>query len=363
MNLFGESESANQLTRLIVAGINGMAASDKYLNYDRTDGNVILNLPKISDLIDALSRSGNFTTIDFILSDVTPSPSANALIINSNPTDNINGLSSFTTNTILNFVLQATPSGWLAVQMVPTPTPPIPNNPYDFYLDGNVVTGGDGSIENPFKTITELNNAVLALPKNKNYVANISPFEGYGAEVVGDLDLAENLSMIGVFAPSTTFDCTIRLTASGSFVIVSQFIGIGFNTAFILDLDLAPAAFISILQSSIIINRIDNNNLGLVTLLGGILGVTVEGGELIIKDGYIFGTITINEGATVYCSNSIFKGGSFILTGACSLKTLSMYNPYPNYVTGIVDGSGTPDWFTDAASNEAFGGTLNKTVY
>ncbi len=43
---------------------------------------------------------------------------------------------------------------------------PLPNNPYDFYLDGTAAIGGDGSIEKPFKTITELNNAILLLPVN-----------------------------------------------------------------------------------------------------------------------------------------------------------------------------------------------------
>ena len=96
---------------------------------------------------------------------------------------------------------------------------------------------------------------------------------------------------------------------------------------------------------------------------GGILGSTISGGEVIIKDGLIFANINISPGATVYVSNALMKGGVFKLTGNSTLKTLSTYNPQPNYVDGTVDGSGTPVWLTDAASDESFTGTVTKTVY
>ncbi len=51
------------------------------------------------------------------------------------------------------------------------------------------------------------------------------------------------------------------------------------------------------------------------------------------------------------------------MTGNSTLKTLGTLNPVAGYVDGTVDGSGTPTWLTDAASDAAYTGTVNKTVY
>lgn len=240
------------------------------------------------------------------------------------------------------------------------------NNPYDFYLDGNVAVGGDGSIEKPFKTITELNNAVLAFPTNVDqYTANVAPYPlGYGNEVVGSLNIAENLNLIGSLASVTTINCIVNLTASGLGMggVVLQYKGIAFNNSINIDLSVAAFAFVTIKDGQVSINRIDNNPSAAVILNGGIFNTTISGGLVMVKDGLLFGDIFVNPGATVYSSSMALFGGIFRLTGNSVLKTFSTYNPIINYVDGTVDGSGTPTWYTDEASDQQYSGTLNKII-
>jgi hypothetical protein len=136
MNLFGNSVSANQMTRTVGSGTNIITTTDKFLNYDRTNGNVILVLPKISSFVDESTSSGNLLLLSFMLSDVTPSVSANTMTINCDASDNINGSSSFTTSTLLNLFLQATPSGWLLLNFV-SATPDVDDL---WALDGNTLS-------------------------------------------------------------------------------------------------------------------------------------------------------------------------------------------------------------------------------
>ena len=238
------------------------------------------------------------------------------------------------------------------------------NNPLDFYLDGNAPAGGDGSFQQPFNTITQLNNAALALGPTLQYTGYVLPYApGYGAEVVGTLALATNLSLIGVTAINTTINCLISLTALPTYGVVSQFLNLAFNNVFTINMASAPFAYISIVNGQININRVDNNSAATVILSGGILGSTISGGTIIIKDGLIFANINISGGATVYCNATLMQGGIFDLTGTCTLKTLSTYNPSPGYVNGTQVGPNIPVWLTDASSDETYTGTVNKTVY
>jgi hypothetical protein len=238
------------------------------------------------------------------------------------------------------------------------------NNPLDFYLDGNAPAGGDGSFQQPFNTITQLNNAALALGPTLQYTGYVLPYApGYGAEVIGTLALATNLSLIGVTAINTTINCLISLTALPAYGVVSQFTNLAFNNVFTINMTSAPFAYISIVNGQININRVDTNSAATVILNGGILGSTISGGTVIIKDGLIFGNINISGGATVYCSATLMQGAIFDLTGTCTLKTLSTYNPSPGYVNGTQVGPNIPVWLTDAASDETYTGTVNKTIY
>lgn len=366
MDLFGNSNSANQITRTVNAGTYSVATTDKFLNYNRTNGNVILNLPKISEFIDIATKSGNFDMLYLVLSDVTPSFSANTLTLNCDATDNINGLLSFSTSTLLNFILQLTPSGWLLVQKSSsTPTPPIPNNPFDFYLDASAPNGGDGSIESPFNTLTDLNNAVLLLNQpDTGYVANVFPSStGYGGEVVGFLPIAPNLSLVGLVPQNTGIVCNIHLTAlNNPNGCIVQYRQIAFNGTMTIDLSAATFGVVVFQNGQIGINRIDSNPSGFVQIQGGISGATISG-QVQINGGLIFGDIIINDGATVSAVNVFILGGTFKLNGNSSLKTLSTINPSSGYVDGTPNGSGTPTWYTDYSSNEDYTGTLNKTGF
>lgn len=243
---------------------------------------------------------------------------------------------------------------------------PIPNNPYDYYLDGTVAVGGDGSIESPFKTISELNNAVLLLPPNANlYTANVLPYpSGYGSEVVGTLNIAENLNLIGINAPSTIINCPVKLTSTGLGVgaTVLQYRNIAFNNVFTVDLALSTFAFVSFIDGQFNVDRIDNNLNGAVNVQGGILATTISGGVVNLLHSLLFGDITISGGATVYSVDTQLYGGTFKLVGDCTLKTLGTLNPTAGYVDGTVDMSGTPNWITDVPSNEVYTGTLNRTI-
>lgn len=243
---------------------------------------------------------------------------------------------------------------------------PIPNNPYDYYLDGTVAVGGDGSIESPFKTLTELNNAVLLLPPNANiYTANVLPDpSGYGNEVVGTLNIAENLNLIGINAPSTTINCPVKLTSTGlgSGATILQYRNIAFTNVFTVDLSLSTIAFVSFIDGQFNINRIDNNVNGAINMQGGIFSTTISGGVVNLLHSLLFGDITISGGASVYSVDTQLYGGTFKLVGNCTLKTLSTLNPIAGYVDGTVDMSGTPSWITDEASNESYTGTLNRTI-
>lgn len=120
MNAFGTSAAATQMTRSITSGSHRLFGSDKYLNYDRTDGNITLTLPKISTYITENARSGNTITLNYILSDLTPADSLNTITILCADGDNINGLTNFVTNNMGRYSLQATPAGWLFVNQIST---------------------------------------------------------------------------------------------------------------------------------------------------------------------------------------------------------------------------------------------------
>lgn len=119
-NLFGNSVYSTQITRTISAGTSSLLGSDKYLNYDRTNGDIILELPKLSSFLESNSKSGNTLSLYYILSDLTSGVSQNSITLICDSSDNINGNSSFVTDENSIYILQATPAGWLLVNQVST---------------------------------------------------------------------------------------------------------------------------------------------------------------------------------------------------------------------------------------------------
>ncbi len=114
-NLFGTSALANQISRTITAGTGDLLPTDKYLNYDVTSGNVIINLPQISAFVSGLGALGNTLNLNVFLSGLASVSSPNSATIVCYAGDNINGETSvdLTATGNTNFNLQATPSGWL----------------------------------------------------------------------------------------------------------------------------------------------------------------------------------------------------------------------------------------------------------
>lgn len=119
-NLFGNSVYSSQITRTIENGSHALLGSDKFLNYDRTGGDVILNLPKLSNFLEDNSKSGNTISLNYILSDLTSGSSLNSFKIVCDVSDNINNMTSFITNSNGRYTLQATPAGWLLVSLATT---------------------------------------------------------------------------------------------------------------------------------------------------------------------------------------------------------------------------------------------------
>lgn len=196
------------------------------------------------------------------------------------------------------------------------------------------------------------------------YAGFIAPCNaGYGAEVAGALNIAPNLSLIGITHQNTAISCNFNFVAPVSpNGVVNQYRNVALNGTFNMDLTNATFASISFQNGAFNINRTDNNPSAFVILQGGI-GTTSISGTVLMNGGVVFGNISVNPGATLYVSNLFNLGGTFQLTGNCTLKTLGILNPTPNYVDGTTDGSGTPVWLTDAASDESFSGIVTKTVY
>ena len=237
---------------------------------------------------------------------------------------------------------------------------PLPDNPFDFYLDSTAPNGGDGTIEHPFNTITDLNNAVLLLNPTQAYVASVAPSAtGYGSEVVGDLNISPNLSLVGLTPQNTGISCNIKLTSTVNGV-VNQYRNLAFNGIFTFDFTLASFASVSFQNGVVNINRIDSNPAAFISLSGGVQGATISG-LVLMENGVLLGDVTLNPGATLYAVNTFLLGPvRFLLVGNSTLKTLSTLNPYNGYVDGTVDGSGTPTWYTDEASDKTYTGTVNK---
>jgi hypothetical protein len=238
------------------------------------------------------------------------------------------------------------------------------DNPFDFYVDAAAPPGGDGTFDRPFTTITELNNAVLLEDPTKAYTGIFAPHEpGYGAEVIGALTIAPNLSLIGITPQNTGIICDINLIATANpNGIVNQYRNVAFNGIFTMDLTLATFASISFQNGAVNLNRIDNNLSAFVSLQGGI-GTSTISGTVIFNSGVIFGDMFVQPGSTVYVTTLLMITGIFKLVGNCTLKTLSILNPVNGYVDGTVDGSGTPVWLTDKSSDATYTGTLTKTIY
>lgn len=353
------------LGRTLDAGVNLLLPTDVQLSVITANGVVSVYLPSVSSILQARSGSGNLQTIQFILADISNLAATNNIILYAAAGETINGAASVTLNVngISVILTPTTNNSWSSISSTSggNPTPPF-DNPLDFFLDANAPSGGDGSIERPFNTITALNNHVLSLDPSKSYIGNIAPAEGYGSEVVGTLNIAPNLSLVGVTPQNTGIGCNVLLTAP-ALLVVNVYRNISFNGTFTLDLALASFASISFQTGAVNLSRIDSNPSTFVGILGGIGTSTISGGTVVIQGGLLIGDITVNGGATLLCTNIFSFGSKFKLNGNSTLKTLSTLNPFDGYVDGVVDVSGTPTWLTDAASNANFTGTVNKTVY
>lgn len=235
-------------------------------------------------------------------------------------------------------------------------------NPFEFYLDSSAPAGGIGTYDQPFNTLTQLNNAIIALgTPTQSYVGYLKPSViPYGAEVSGTLNLATNLNLIGVTPQTTFISCNLQLTT-----VVGNpklnYKNIGFTGIFNMNLT-SSSNTVSVLDSTIRLNRTDGNLTSQVIVRGEISDSNLDG-LVLINQSSIAGLNTIQPGANVYIQGSLILGSTFTLTGNCILKTLNILNPVTNYIIGVVDISGTPSWFTDVPSDTTYLGTLTKTLY
>lgn len=113
VNIFGNN---NRLTRVIGAGVNSLSPTDKYLICDATAGSLSIELLGIREYISVLQDNvGNTLNISVFLSNETPLSSSNTVTISSTLGETINGASSIVLPSNSDFILFATPAGWLLV--------------------------------------------------------------------------------------------------------------------------------------------------------------------------------------------------------------------------------------------------------
>lgn len=234
-----------------------------------------------------------------------------------------------------------------------------------FYVNGAAETSGDGGIFSPFKTPHE---AVAAMVNDSSlsYTVFVQPSEYTGPALT--LPSKANVNFIGFVANATIFGFDINYTPDISANINQYNEAIAMVGNYNLDASAISGGGMQFIQCAINMNRIDNNlNLIMYVVTSGVVGGTY-GGRTIMNGGIAIGDIFVKPGSFLYMDNTLLVDPSkkITLTGNCTLKTLSTLDPEIDplgYVNGIVDGSGTPAWFTDAASDMPYLGTLTKTVY
>lgn len=202
-SLFGNSNYSGQISRLIENGTHGLSGSDKYLDYDRTNGNIILNLPRLSTFLDENSKSGNALSLSYILSDLTSLPTLNTLTLVCDINDNINGQASVIPQANTSYSLQATPAGWLLVNQVGTQTKGIFNN------TGSAFNNQDYSNED-FTPYTEviISNPVLGVDLVVNGSGILKYFTAATPTIIQSATFNKNSNLIGMGIT----DCSSLLT-------------------------------------------------------------------------------------------------------------------------------------------------------
>jgi hypothetical protein len=234
-----------------------------------------------------------------------------------------------------------------------------------FYVNGSVEVSGDGELFSPFKTPHEA-VAAMVNDASKNYTVFVQPGQYLGPTLT--LPSKANVNFIGFVANATAFIFDINYTPDPTANLNQYNEAIALVGNYNLDASLVGGGGMQFIQCAINMNRIDNNlNVVMYIVTSGVVGGTY-GGRTVMNGGIAIGDIFVKPGSFLYMDNTLLVDPTkkIILTGNCTLKTLSTLDPEIDplgYVNGIPDGSGTPAWFTDAPSDMPYLGTLVKTVY
>ncbi len=225
-------------------------------------------------------------------------------------------------------------------------------------LSGGDDIAGNGSLGFPYKTL-EKALASIPNPVDAGYTIMLAPGEYTSA--TGSYTLRGGISIIGSNPSNTSLGSPCNLTSEAGETTICQFYGMSMST---LNLDLSLAAFASISFNNgrVNINRIDSNPAGVISFYGGIFESTISGGNILLS-GFIFEDITVESGASVYCSAVSSLGGKFLLEGTAHLKTVGgLFSANGAMVDGTTICPDTPTWETDVASDFGFTGRVTKTV-
>lgn len=234
------------------------------------------------------------------------------------------------------------------------------------YVNPEAPEGGNESFAFPFNTMAE---TLASIPNDgRSYTIYVGQGEYNEAPVT--LPNISNVNFIGDPANNTVFNFTINYTPLLG-ATVNQFNSkIAFNGSYNLDASLVAGGGVQFLQSGLNnFNRIDTNpNVVLAIFQTGVSGASIKA-RAVFNDCILIGDITVAPGSEAYFISmlGINPTSKIFCTGNCIVKSLSMLNPEiylpAGLFDGTVDGSGTPTWLTDAASDGPFTGAMIKTVY
>lgn len=221
-------------------------------------------------------------------------------------------------------------------------------NPLNIYADigsGND-TNGDGSEDNPFKTLPRV--ILAASDPSKNYVAILGSGEYDGVPVVWP-------GNISCFSYGV---CSIKhaLTYVGAALAEHSFVfdGIGVDS-FELDLSVSAVAIITFQNGSYNIKRTDSaSGPKLLRVNSANISSLDVTGNILCSNILFVGSIAVKNAGALLLANCIVGVSATVLgTGTISMVGCT----FPGTITGTDDGGNTPTVITDSTSL-SYGGTI-----
>lgn len=237
------------------------------------------------------------------------------------------------------------------------------------YVDNSVASSGDGSSENPFKTVQE----AMSLIPNEDKIFNIIVLPGsYNGVDVSIPDKAA-VCFIGAGSPnSVIFNFKVNFKPSAVFggggINQCYNSNILFLGGYDIDASSATGSSVQFINGGGKIQRHDSNeNLFIFINRFGILEDSFFSGTVFASDWILAGNIALNHGSRFYSSSLINMAGQVIveMSGDSIFTTQGSVNTQDSYffINGTTIGHDTPVWSSDFASIvKATGSVVSKAV-